>query len=151
MSRLAYLLLAFVTSVAAQTQSPTSALDKAYEEARAAYLALQEAQKRRDEGIAPESGERQGTASGGTRPTEAYLGRQAQLEREVELARRRYEEALKRLSPDEREVIVARIEMNLDYKEVAESLGRPSPDAARVAVGRALVRLAQEMRRERTR
>ena len=63
----------------------------------------------------------------------------------------RYEEALKRLSPDDREVIVARIEMNLDYKEVAESLGRPSPDAARVAVGRALVRLAQEMRRERTR
>jgi len=63
----------------------------------------------------------------------------------------RYEAALKRLSPDDREVIVARIEMSLDYKEVAESTGRSSPDAARVAVGRALVRLAQEMRLERTR
>ena len=96
MSRLAYLLLVFVTSVAAQTQSPTSALDKAYEEARAAYIALQEAEKRRDAGIVPESGERQATAVGGTRPTEAYLGRQAQLEHEVELARRRYDAALKR-------------------------------------------------------
>ena len=96
MSRLAYLLLVFVTSVAAQAQSPTSALDKAYEEARAAYIALQEAEKRRDAGVVPESGERQATASGGTRPTEAYLGRQAQLEHEVELARRRYDAALKR-------------------------------------------------------
>jgi hypothetical protein len=96
MSRFAYLLLAFVTSVAAQTPNRASELDKAYEEARAAYIALQEAEKRRDAGIAPESGERQATAAGGTRPTEAYLGRQAYLEHEVEMARRRYEAALKR-------------------------------------------------------
>jgi hypothetical protein len=42
-------------------------------------------------------GERQGTASGGgSRPNEQYFGRQAQLEHEVELARRRYEAAQKR-------------------------------------------------------
>ena len=96
MSRLAYLLLAFVTSVAAQAQSPTSALDKAYEEARAAYLALQDAERRRDAGVTPESGERQATAAGSTRPTEQYLGRQLLLEQEVELARRRYEAAMRR-------------------------------------------------------
>ena len=43
-----------------------------------------------------QEGDRQGTASGGTRPTEQYLTRQQQLEREVELARQRYEAALKR-------------------------------------------------------
>ena len=37
-----------------------------------------------------------GTASGGSRPNEQYFGRQAQLEHEVELARRRYEAAQKR-------------------------------------------------------
>ncbi|HZO08679.1 MAG TPA: hypothetical protein VFC77_04835, partial [Myxococcota bacterium] len=100
MRRLAYMLLLLVTcaftSVAAQTQNRSAELDKAVEEARAAYLALQEAEKRRDAGIAPESGERQATAVGGTRPTEAYLGRQAQLEMEVESARKRYEAAQKR-------------------------------------------------------
>ena len=100
MRRLAYMLLLFVTcaftSVAAQTQNRSAELDKAVEEARAAYLALQEAEKRRDEGIVPESGERQATAAGGTRPTDQYLGRQAQLEMEVELARKRYEAAQKR-------------------------------------------------------
>jgi len=96
MRRLAYLLLLCVTSVTAQAPNRSAELDKAYEEARAAYLALQEAEKRRDAGIAPESGERQATAVGGTRPTEAYLGRQAMLEHEVELARKRYEAAQKR-------------------------------------------------------
>jgi RNA polymerase sigma-70 factor (ECF subfamily) len=44
--------------------------------------------------------------------------------------------------------VLARIEMGLTYEEVAAATGRPSPDAARMAVGRALVRLAQEMDRE---
>jgi hypothetical protein len=72
-------------------------LDKAVEEARAADLALQETGKRRDQGLESQPGERQGTASGGgSRPNEQYFGRQAQLEHEVELARRRYEAAQKR-------------------------------------------------------
>ncbi len=55
--------LAFAASTAAQNRS--AELDKAYEEARAAYLALQEAEKRRDQGIEPQPGERLGTAGGG--------------------------------------------------------------------------------------
>jgi type II secretory pathway pseudopilin PulG len=87
--------LAFAVSTAAQNRS--AELDKAYEEARAAYLALQEAEKRRDQGIEPQPGERLGTAGGGaSRPTDQYFGRQALLEQEVELARRRYEAAQKR-------------------------------------------------------
>jgi type II secretory pathway pseudopilin PulG len=78
-------------------QTRGAELDKAVEEARAAYIALQEAEKRRDAGLEPQSGERIGTAAGGaTRPTEQYLGRQMQLEHEVEQARRRYEAAQKR-------------------------------------------------------
>ena len=76
--------------------SRTAELDKAVEEARGAYLALQEAEKRRDAGIESQPGERQGSAAGGSRPNEQYFGRQAQLEQEVELARRRYEAAVKR-------------------------------------------------------
>jgi hypothetical protein len=86
---------ALSASVLAQNRS--AELDKAYEETRAAYLALQEAEKRRDQGIEPQPGERLGTAAGGgSRPNEQYFGRQALLEQEVELARRRYEAAQKR-------------------------------------------------------
>ena len=74
----------------------TAELDKAVEDARAAYLALQEAEKRRDAGIESQPGERQGSAAGGSRPNEQYFGRQAQLEQEVEFARRRYDAAVKR-------------------------------------------------------
>lgn len=76
-------------------QDRTSELDKAYEEARAAQQALKEAEARREAGVAVQEGDRQGTASGGTRPTEQYLGRQQLLEHEVEMARRRYDAALK--------------------------------------------------------
>jgi len=60
-------------------------------------------------------------------------------------ALQRYEEALSRLSDDERELVLARIELGLSYEEVAAHTNRPSADAARMAVGRALVRLATEM------
>lgn len=59
----------------------------------------------------------------------------------------RYEVALARLRPEERAAIITRVEMDADYDAVAEALGKPSPDAARMAVARALVRLAQEMKR----
>jgi len=80
----------------AQPADRSAALDKAVEEARAAYLALQEAEKRRDAGVESQAGERTGSAAGGSRPNDQYIGRQAQLEQEVELARRRYEAAAKR-------------------------------------------------------
>ena len=72
-------------------------------------------------------------------PLELTIGREA-----VE----RYESALARLRPEEREAIVARIEMDCSYQEVAEALGKPSADAARMTVSRALLRLAEEMNRE---
>ncbi len=85
-----------LVACAALAQDRRSELDKAYEEARAAQLALKDAEARRDQGIESEAGERQGTAAGGTRPTPQYHGRQQLLEHEVELARRRYDAALKR-------------------------------------------------------
>jgi hypothetical protein len=89
---------AALAALAAQAQplDRSAALDKAYEEARAAALALKEAEARRDQGVEPQPGEVQGTASGGTRPSDQYRGRQLLLEQEVELTRKRYEAALKR-------------------------------------------------------
>ena len=52
---------------------------------------------------------------------------------------------LSRLTEEEREAVVTRVEFGLTYAEVAEALGKPSPDAARMAVVRALVKLAREM------
>jgi RNA polymerase sigma-70 factor (ECF subfamily) len=60
----------------------------------------------------------------------------------------RYEAALQRLTGEEREAIVARVELGHTYEEMATLLGKPSADAARMAVTRALVRLAEEMKRE---
>jgi RNA polymerase sigma-70 factor (ECF subfamily) len=57
----------------------------------------------------------------------------------------RYEAALQRLKPSDREAIIARIELGYAYTEVARALGKPSVAAAHVAVSRALVKLAKEM------
>jgi RNA polymerase sigma-70 factor, ECF subfamily len=62
----------------------------------------------------------------------------------------RYEEALQRLRPEEREAIILRVEMGYSYEDMAESLGKPTPDAARKAAQRALVRLVEEMKRGRS-
>lgn len=64
---------------------------------------------------------------------------------------RRYESAVQRLRESDRELIVARVELGLDYYEIADLLGRPSVGAARVAVSRALLRLATEMGIDRER
>lgn len=74
-------------------------------------------------------------------PLEEAIGQEA-LER--------YEAALLRLRPEDREAIIVRIEMGLSYAEVADALGKPSVAAAHMAVSRALVRLATEMSRGRT-
>jgi RNA polymerase sigma-70 factor (ECF subfamily) len=58
-----------------------------------------------------------------------------------------YERALERLTPEEREAIISRIEMGYSYQELAEVLGKPSAEAARKSAQRALVRLIEEMRR----
>jgi RNA polymerase sigma-70 factor (ECF subfamily) len=59
----------------------------------------------------------------------------------------RYEQALAALRPEEREVIVSRVELGLSYEELAAALNKPSPEAARKAARRALLRLAQAMDR----
>ena len=87
-------LLAIATGVAAQNRS--AELDKAYEEARSAYNALQQAIARRDEGVESLPGERTGSAAGGSRPNGNYFARQAIVEQDVENARKRYEAAMKR-------------------------------------------------------
>lgn len=60
----------------------------------------------------------------------------------------RYEAALGRLAATDREAIIGRLELDQSYEEVAASLGSPSADAARKTVARALVRLAEAMKRE---
>lgn len=74
----------------------------------------------------------------GASPLEEAIGRET-LDR--------YERALARLRPQDREAIIARIEMDCTNEEIAAALGKPSANAARMAVERALVRLAEEMRR----
>jgi RNA polymerase sigma-70 factor (ECF subfamily) len=60
----------------------------------------------------------------------------------------RYEGALQRLRPDDREAIIARIEMGFTHEELATLLGKPTANAARMALERALIRLATEMRHQ---
>ena len=75
-------------------------------------------------------------------PLEAAIGRE-----KVEA----YERALEHLKPEEREAIIARVELGYSYDELAVMLDKPSADAARKAAQRALVRLAEEMKRGRER
>jgi RNA polymerase sigma-70 factor, ECF subfamily len=72
----------------------------------------------------------------GLSPLEASIGSEAM---------ERYEAALERLRDEERELIVARLEMQLTYAEVAAATGKPSSNAARMAVTRAVARLIEEM------
>jgi RNA polymerase sigma factor (sigma-70 family) len=71
-------------------------------------------------------------------PLDAAIGQQAAD---------RYEAALQRLKPEDREAIIARVEMGMSFEEVAAALDKPSAEAARKAVSRAMVRLAEDMRR----
>ena len=56
-----------------------------------------------------------------------------------------YQAALRRLRPCEREAIIARMEQHHSYETVALILGKPNANAARVAVTRALAKLALEL------
>jgi RNA polymerase sigma factor (sigma-70 family) len=57
----------------------------------------------------------------------------------------RYERALSGLADDDQELLHLRLELDFDYAEIATMTGRPSRDAARMAVQRALGRLAEAM------
>jgi RNA polymerase sigma factor (sigma-70 family) len=60
-----------------------------------------------------------------------------------------YEAALARLRPLYREAIIARIEMQSSYEEIAQALGKPNANAARSLVVRALYKLYEEMKHGR--
>ena len=79
-------------------------------------------------------------ASPAASPLEAAIGAEA-----VES----YECALATLSAADQEAIVLRVELGLDFEEIASQLGKPSTDAARMAVTRAIARLAAGMRPKR--
>jgi RNA polymerase sigma-70 factor, ECF subfamily len=57
----------------------------------------------------------------------------------------RYEAGLASLASEDREMIIARVEMGYTNDELAAIFGKPSRDAARVAVARAVARLAEAM------
>lgn len=61
----------------------------------------------------------------------------------------RYERGLAALGEEERELLHLRLELDLDYQEITAMTGRPSRDATRMAIQRALARLADEMHLER--
>ena len=74
--------------------------------------------------------------SNGPSPLEIAIGREGM---------ERYERALDKLKPEDQRAIVARCEWGMSHEEVAQAIDKPSANAARVAVHRALVRLAREM------
>ena len=109
-----------------------------------AYLRRAILNRLRDElrrkGRLPEMTDLENVNDEGQSPIEETLGREVVAE---------YEEALGRLKPEEQEAVIGRIEMGYSYEELSRVLGKPSPDAARKAAQRALVRLAEEMKRGR--
>jgi RNA polymerase sigma factor (sigma-70 family) len=72
----------------------------------------------------------------GPSPLEQAIGHEA-LER--------YEAALETLRPVDREAIIARLELQQSYEEVAIALGKPGVDAARMAVTRAVKALIKAL------
>jgi len=57
----------------------------------------------------------------------------------------RYLEALRTLRPEDRLAVIFRLEHRYSFVEISERLGRSSPDAARMAVNRAVKRLAEAL------
>jgi RNA polymerase sigma-70 factor (ECF subfamily) len=54
----------------------------------------------------------------------------------------RYVDALRKLKPEDRLAIIFRLEHRHSFEEIAQKLGKRTPDAARMAVSRAVKRLA---------
>ena len=58
----------------------------------------------------------------------------------------RYERALANLREADRQLVVAHIEFGFSHQELAQAFDKPSPNAARMALQRALLQLAQQMK-----
>jgi RNA polymerase sigma factor (sigma-70 family) len=107
-----------------------------------AYLRQAVLNRIRDEcrrvGRRPDLGDvHEGIPAAGLSPLEAAVGAENL---------RRYDAALQQLRLEERELVVARLELGCGYADIAVMCCRPSPDAARVAVSRAILRLAGILR-----
>jgi RNA polymerase sigma factor (sigma-70 family) len=61
-------------------------------------------------------------------------------------AYQRYRDAVGRLNGRDRELVVARVELQWGPAEIAQRFGFPTPDAARMAVMRALRRLTEQLK-----
>jgi RNA polymerase sigma-70 factor (ECF subfamily) len=57
----------------------------------------------------------------------------------------RYKRKLAELTENEQQLVVGRIEMSYTYEQLALATGRETPDAARVALRRAVLKLARKM------
>jgi RNA polymerase sigma factor (sigma-70 family) len=66
-------------------------------------------------------------------PIEQYLRREDE---------RRYRRALAKLSPGDRELVIARVELQMTAQEIAMHTGRSTAAAARMATRRAILKLA---------
>ena len=103
-----------------------------------AYLRQAVANHIRDEirkvSARPRGGARRESA--GSQPVAARTGHRAE-------GFDRYEAALATLRPADREAIVARVELQQSYEEVAIALGKPNANAARMAVARAVKNLVK--------
>lgn len=75
-------------------------------------------------------------ADGGPSPLDAAIARQTES---------LYRQALAALSLDDRELIVGHVELAYTHAQLAHMTGR-TPNAARMALQRAIHRLAQQMR-----
>jgi RNA polymerase sigma factor (sigma-70 family) len=80
-----------------------------------------------------------GIASDQTTPLESAIGAQT-LER--------YERALQGLRAEDRELVIAHVEFGFSHRELAHAFNKPSPNAARMALQRAMLRVAEAMKRD---
>lgn len=78
-----------------------------------------------------------GIPYGGPSPLEELIGRD-RLES--------YYRALETLNEQQRQAVVMRLEMGFTYEEIALGVGCPSANAARMLIGRALLRMTDVMR-----
>jgi len=82
----------------------------------------------------------EGMAAGGPSPLESVLGKDM-LDR--------YEAAFALLGEEQQEAVLMRVELGMNYEQIAEAMGKNSANTARMIVARALARLAETMEEPR--
>lgn len=136
-----------VQETMAQTLRHVDDFEPRHEGALRAYLRQAVLNRIRDEvrrvsrtSVAPGLGEAAEVIDPAASPLDEAIGRESVA---------RYEAALQRLRAEDRELIIARLEMQQSYAEIAAMNGKRSADAARMAVARAVVKLIEEMDAEK--